>query len=161
MLNEENNMQSKAVIKYVKISPRKLRYLVDELKTLKPGQAVDRLSLSRSRSAFFLMKAIKSAIDNGRMTQNMIPEKMEFESLSIDEGIVLKRFRAGAKGMGKPYKRRTSHINVVITQKEPAIKTVAKVNKGPEAVKKTQVEDKSVANKDEVTKKVDKNGTKS
>ena len=68
------------------------------------------------------MKAIKSAVDNGKTVYNMSPEKMTFKSLFIDEGVYLKRFRAGSRGTGKPYKRRTSHITVFFTQKEQEVK---------------------------------------
>jgi len=115
-------MESKAIIKYAKISPRKLRFLTEAVKTLKPTVALDYLGLSNTRSAKFLMKAIKSAVDNGKTVYNMSPEKMTFKSLFIDEGVYLKRFRAGSRGTGKPYKRRTSHITVVLTQKEQEVK---------------------------------------
>jgi hypothetical protein len=55
----------------------------------------------------------------------MLPEKMEFKTLAIDEGIFLKRYRAGSRGSGKGYKRRTSHITVVVMQKESKKKAEA------------------------------------
>ncbi|KXK11705.1 MAG: 50S ribosomal protein L22, partial [Microgenomates bacterium OLB23] len=64
-------------------------------------------------------KAIKSAVDNGKTVYNMLPEKMEFKTLKIDEGVYLKRYRAGSRGTGKTYKRKTSHITVVLMQVEP------------------------------------------
>lgn len=115
-------MQSKAIIKHTKISPRKLRFLTDAIRRMKPAVALDYLGLSQKRSAKILLKAIKSAVDNGKTVSNMSPEKMEFRTLSIDEGIYLKRSRAGSRGMGRPYKRRTSHITVVLEEKEPVKK---------------------------------------
>lgn len=118
-------MEARATIKHTKISPRKLRFLAGAIKAMKPATALDYLGLSQKRSAKILWKAIKSAVDNGKTVYNMLPEKMEFKTLAIDEGIFLKRYRAGSRGSGKGYKRRTSHITVVVMQKESKKKTEA------------------------------------
>ncbi len=131
-------MEAKATIKYNKISPRKLRFLVAAVKRLKPAVALDYLGLSQQRSAKILGKAIKSAVANGA-AHNMSPEKMEFKKLAIDEGIVLKRFRAGSKGMGKPYTRRTAHITIVLEEKESK-KAKIKAKKQAEIVAKAPAE---------------------
>ena len=115
-------MEARATIKHTKISPRKLRFLTDAVKSMKPAIALEHLGLSQKRSAKILWKAIKSAVDNGKTVYNMVPEKMVFKTLAIDEGIYLKRYRAGSRGTGKPYMRRTSHITVVLSQKEGSVK---------------------------------------
>lgn len=140
-------MEAKATIKHAKISPRKLRFLTGTIKAMKPAIALDYLGLSQKRTAKMLWKAIKSAVDNGKTVYNMLPEKMEFKTLAIDEGVFLKRYRAGSRGSGKTYKRKTSHITVVITQAE------SKKNKevAPQQVEVAKKESKEDTEK--VTKK--------
>ncbi len=143
-------MEAKATIKHNKISPRKLRFLTGSVKAMKPAVALDYLSLSQKRSAKILWKAIKSAVDNGKTVYNMLPEKMEFKTLSIDEGIYLKRYRAGSRGTGKPYKRKTSHITVVITEREGKKAKVAEVKS--EVIEAVVVDEEKKTEK-KVTKK--------
>ncbi|OGK29468.1 hypothetical protein A3B02_01315 [Candidatus Roizmanbacteria bacterium RIFCSPLOWO2_01_FULL_42_14] len=122
------------------MSPLKLRALVSTVKVLPPKVALDRLSLSKTRSAKFLYKALKSAVDNGKIAQGFDVSKAHIKTLKVDEGPVLKRFRAGSKGMAKPYVRKSSHITVVIEQKE-----VVKEKKVKASRKKSEV--KSVTKK--------------
>ncbi len=146
-------MEARATIKHNKISPRKLRFLTDAVKAMKPAIALEHLGLSQKRSAKILWKAIKSAVDNGKTVYNMVPEKMEFKTLAIDEGIYLKRYRAGSRGTGKPYKRRTSHITVVLSQKEGSVKVV-KPEAKTESTEKVEEKPTLVADtKKKVTKK--------
>lgn len=120
-------MEVKAHIKYVKMSPQKVRGLVDSVKVLSPKVALDHLSVSQRRAAKALFKAIKSAVSNGQAVPGFDVEKARFKRLSVDEGPAFKRFRAGARGTAKPYVRRTSHIIVILEQD----------NVKPSAVKKT------------------------
>ncbi len=106
--------ESRAHIKYVRISAIKLRTLVDWVKSMKPHIALDHLSVNQNRTAKVLYKAIKSAVDNGVTTKGMDRQGMKFKTLMIDEGPGLKRFRAGARGTAKPYTRPLSHITVVL-----------------------------------------------
>jgi large subunit ribosomal protein L22 len=146
-------MEAKATIRHAKISPRKLRFLTDAVKAMKPTTALDRLGLSQKRSAKVLWKAIKSAVDNGKTVYNMLPEKMEFKTLAIDEGVFLKRYRAGSRGTGKPYKRRTSHITVVLFQKEG--KKVQEVKSQEAETKMVEAKaEKVTATKKPVAKKI-------
>ncbi len=68
------------------------------------------------RTAKVLYKAIKSAISNGLAQPGFDPRKAQFKVLSVDEGPVLKRFRAGSRGMARPYVRKSSHIMVILEQ---------------------------------------------
>ncbi|OGK15758.1 hypothetical protein A3H80_03330 [Candidatus Roizmanbacteria bacterium RIFCSPLOWO2_02_FULL_37_19] len=115
-------MEAHAYIKFVRISPIKLRFIADHVKSLKPKEALDYLYLSNKRSAKVLYKAIKTALDSGKIKFNMQPEQTKFKRLMIDGGPVLKRFRAGGRGVAKPYKRKSSHITVIIEGITPAQK---------------------------------------
>ncbi len=129
-------MEVRAHIKYVRISPIKLRMLLDSIKELSPKVALDHLGLSQQRTAKMLYKAINSAVSNGKSQPGFDPEKAKFKVLSVDEGPVLKRFRAGPRGIARPYVRKSSHITVVLEQNDVQAKP-AKAEKKPSSKKTT------------------------
>lgn len=110
-------MEVRAHIKYVRMSPLKLREIVDAVKVLSPQVALDRLQFSQRRNAKALRKAIVSAIANAQGVAGFDPKKAVFKTLKIDEGPYFKRFRPGSRGTAKPYVRKSSHITVVLEQK--------------------------------------------
>lgn len=133
-------MEVRAHIKYVKMSPLKLREIVDAVKVLSPQVALDRLQFSQRRNAKALRKALVSAIANGQGITGFDPKKAVFKTLKIDEGPFFKRFRPGSRGTAKPYVRKSSHITIVLEQKglqEPkkVSKPVARVQKAGESEK--------------------------
>ena len=129
-------MEVKAHIKYVRISPIKLRTLVESIKVMSPQVALDHLGLSQKRTAKVLYKAIKSAVANGQSVPGFDANKASFKVLSIDEGPYLKRYRAGSRGTAKPFVRKSSHITVVLEQKGLAkAAKPAKVKPAPKAQK--------------------------
>ena len=113
--------------KFIVTSPRKLREVVAVIKKLKPMDAVERLPFTNKRAADPLLKVVKSAIANAKQ-KNVNPEDLVFSEIQIGEGPRLKRFRAGSRGRAKPYKRRMSHIRVVLKVVE-AVKSQVKVEK--------------------------------
>lgn len=145
-------MEVRAHIKYVRISPIKLRTLVHSLKVMSPRVALDHLGLSQLRTAKVLYQAIKSAVANGERFPGFDAKKARFKVLSIDEGPVLKRYRAGARGMARPYVRKSSHVTVVIeqagllkkealkvAQTKKAIQTLSQSEKAQDAAKHVQL----------------------
>lgn len=105
-------------IKNVKIAPKKLRFLLKDMKKQNPAQAVHTLMYTQKKGATYLRKAISSALSNARNTMNIDEGLLQFKSVAIEEGLRLKRFRAGSKGMAKPYKHKYSHIKMVLTTGE-------------------------------------------
>ena len=109
----------KVYIKNVKIAPKKLRFLLKDMKKQSPVQAVHTLMYTQKKGATFLRKAISSALSNAKNTMNIDEGLLQFKSVSVEEGLRLKRFRAGSKGMAKPYKHKYSHIKMVLTTGDP------------------------------------------
>ena len=105
-----------ATQKFVLASPKKLREVVALIKKLSPSEAVERLPFAGKRSAKSLEKVVRSAVANARQ-RGLNEETLSFKEIQINEGPRLKRFRAGARGRAKPYKKRMSHIRVVLTAK--------------------------------------------
>ena len=135
-------MQIKSVQKNVRHSPRKLRLVAPLLKKMTPLEAYEKLPFVKKRAAEPLRKAIGTALANARQ-QGLSDTDLVFKEVQINEGPMLKRWRAGARGMAKPYNRRWSHIRIILETKEDA-----KVKKSKKSKKK--VKTKKVKSKDEI-----------
>ncbi len=117
-------MEAKAYIKNIKISPKKLRFLVTDIKKYKPTDALDYLLYTPKKGARLFYKAIKSAVSNAKTKLNISEDLLQFKALVIEEGQKLKRYQAGGRGVVKPYVRRYSHIKIVLTaQNKGELKT--------------------------------------
>ena len=93
-------------------TPRKLRLIVDMVKKMEPSEAVEVLSFTNKLAAPTLAKAIKSALANAAKK-----DSLRFEKIEINEGLKMKRYLEGTagRGRGRPFKRRLSHIKIVLT----------------------------------------------
>jgi large subunit ribosomal protein L22 len=107
-------MESKTYIKNVKITPKKLRFLLPAIKGLRPVQALERLAYTPKAAARVFYKAIHSAVSNAKTKFKTTDEALKFKTLLIEEGQKLKRFRAGGRGMARPYVRKFAHIKIVL-----------------------------------------------
>lgn len=139
----------KSVQKYLVMGPRKLRLVVAMAKKLSPVVAVEKLPFVAKRATEPLVKVIKSAIAQAK-AQGISDTDLIFKEIQINEGPRLKRGRAASRGRYHPFKRRMSHIRVVLTVKEKV--ETKKVSK-PEKSEKPKVK--------RVVKKGVKSGTKS
>lgn len=120
-------MEIKAVQKYVRMSPRKLRLITPLVRGLSPVQAVEVLPNIGKRAAEPIRKVIMSAIANAK-EKKLSEGDLVFKEIQINEGPSLKRMRAGARGMYKPYQRKMSHIRVVLSTKSQAPNTKSETN---------------------------------
>lgn len=107
-------MEVKAVQKYLVTSPKKLRGVAALVKNLKPTEALEYVPFLKKRSSEALGKVIKVAVANAKQ-KGADEESLVFKEIQINEGPRLKRWKAGARGRAKPYRRRMSHIRVVLT----------------------------------------------
>jgi large subunit ribosomal protein L22 len=106
-------------------SPRKMRLVADQVRSLEPAAAVYRLQFVNKAAAIDLAKAIKSALAN-------VPagvSGVRFEKLEVNEGVKMKRFRAGTRGRIKRYVKKFSHVRIVLSDEliVPAEKKSKKV----------------------------------
>ncbi len=107
-------MEWTAYIKNLRISPKKLRFLLGDIKKRKPSEVLDYLFYTPTKSAKVFYKAIKSAIDNAKNNLKLNENDLVFKTLIVEEGHKLRRFRAGGRGMAKRIIRRYSHIKIVL-----------------------------------------------
>jgi len=92
------------------------------------------LGYADKRAAEPLRKVIGSAIGNA-INLKLDPENLIFKEIQINEGPRLKRWRAGARGRAKPFKRRMSHIRVVLMTKPEAQSTKPEINSKVQNIK--------------------------
>lgn len=111
-------MEISASTKSVRISTRKVRLVADSIRHLTPQEAVATLSLIRKRGAGVLTKTINSAIANAVNNHKLSPHDLVIFRLEVNEGPFLKRFRPSTRGRVHPYKKRSSHILVILKEKE-------------------------------------------
>ncbi len=105
-------MEVQTIQKYIHTAPRKLRLVADMIRKLSPEKALETLRFTNKSAAGDLIKAIKTVVANAK-TKGM--ENINFKAVEVNEGSRMKRFRAGAKGRARPYKRRMSHIKIVVS----------------------------------------------
>lgn len=126
-------MEARAYIKNLKISPKKLRFLLPAIKKLTPTKSLEYLFYTPKKGAKFFYKVIKSAIDNAKQTMKVNEDLLKFKLLTVEEGRKLKRYQPGGKGVAKPIRKQYAHIKVILTAdiKEPVVekKTMSKVIK--------------------------------
>lgn len=107
-------MEVRAIAKYVKVQPRKVRIIADEVRGKEAVHAAALLRHHPSKSAFALRKVLISAMANAQENHSVGPEQLRIQTIMIDEGPRQKRIRARAMGRGNKILKKTSHILVVV-----------------------------------------------
>ena len=108
-------MEAKAVEKFIRISPRKLRYVADAIRTKIVDDAVDLLTFTTKKAALIIRKAVQSAAANATENHKMNEDDLVVEKIFINEGPILKRFRPRARGRATKIRKRTSHLTVIVS----------------------------------------------
>lgn len=114
-------MEAKAVEKYIRISPRKVKYVIDIIKNKPVEQAVGILSLTPKRAAVFIRKAIQSAAANALENfkeYKVSEDDLYIKEIFVTEGPTLKRFKPRARGRADRELKRTSHITVFVSDEK-------------------------------------------
>ncbi|MBL7179736.1 MAG: 50S ribosomal protein L22 [Pseudomonadota bacterium] len=110
-------MEVKAVSKYVRISPQKVRMLVDAVKGKPVESALEMLRFMPQKAAYIVGKLIRSAVANADQHPDVDVDSLVIRSIIADQGPTLKRFSAKARGRGTRILKRTAHITVVLAEK--------------------------------------------
>ena len=103
-----------AILRSTRISPQKARLVADQVRGLPVAKALDLLKFSDKKAAHILYKVVYSAVANAENNNGADVDELKIASIMIDEGPILKRFMARAKGRGTQIFKRTSHISVVV-----------------------------------------------
>ncbi|MDD4237543.1 MAG: 50S ribosomal protein L22 [Desulfotomaculaceae bacterium] len=111
-------MEAKAIAKYIRISPRKVRAVVDLIRGKKIDEALAILRYTPNRATEAITKVIKSAAANAENNQQMDKDDLFVKVCYVDEGPTLKRMKPRAQGRADVMRKRSSHITVVVGEKE-------------------------------------------
>ncbi len=112
-------MEVRAVGKFVRVQPRKVRIIADQIRGRNAVHAAALLQFHASKGAKMLRKIIVSAMANAQENHGISPETLNIQTIMIDEGPRLKRMRARAMGRGARILKKTAHITVVVEDAEP------------------------------------------
>lgn len=110
-------MEVIAVSKSVRMSPRKVRLVADAIKHLSPDKALETLMLTPQRATTVLAKTLKSAMANATNNAKLERAALTIDRIEITEAPAMKRFRPSTRGRTHPYKKRGSHIRIVLKEK--------------------------------------------
>src|SRR5260370_40069108 len=108
-------MEARAQARYVRVTPRKARRVVDLIRGLAAGQAQAVLAFAPQAASDPVGKVLASAIANAETTGRVDPESLVVSRAWVDEGPTLKRFRPRAQGRAYRINKKTSHITVIVT----------------------------------------------
>ncbi|HEX2923920.1 MAG TPA: 50S ribosomal protein L22 [Chloroflexota bacterium] len=111
-------MEVRAVAKQIRISPRKARLVGNAIKGMGVREAMAALQLIPNKAGDPIYKAVKSAAANAENNYNLSTEDLVVARVLADPGRSLKRWRARARGRAASIISRSSHITVVVTERE-------------------------------------------
>lgn len=107
-------MEYKAVAKFIKISPRKVRLVADAVRDMSIEDAKVSLENLSNRASEPLLKVLNSAVSNAINNGSANKADLSIKEINITEGVRYKRYHYAGRGRVRPYVRRTSHINVIL-----------------------------------------------
>ena len=111
-------MEVRAIQKHVSLSPQKLRLVCDKVRGLGAEQALTVLEYMPHKGAGIIRKTLSSAVANAQNNYDLSLEDLYVSEIYAGEGPRLKRYKAGARGRYKPRVRRTSHLTVILAERE-------------------------------------------
>ncbi len=113
-------MEARAVSRYVRVSPRKAREVVDLIRGKSVDDAAATLRFTPRAASEIVEKVLESAVANAEKNLKIPRDDLYVARTYVDEGPTLKRIRPRAQGRAFRINKRTSHITVVVKQREEA-----------------------------------------
>ena len=112
------SLEVRAVAKYIRMSPQKVRLVTDLVRGMDVLEAIDVLRFTPRAAAHEVRKVVQSAMANAEENYGLSADELFIAEITADEGPTLKRGRPGARGRYKPILKRSSHITVVLSEKQ-------------------------------------------
>ena len=117
LLMQKNKNIVKAINRNVRSSARKINLLLKNIRGKKADIAIRDLSFARQRIAFDIKKTVQSAIANAENNYQYDIDNLYIKEAYVGKSIVLKRFRARAKGRASPIKKPYSNVTIILSEK--------------------------------------------
>ncbi len=113
-------METRAVAKYVRVSPRKARLVIDAIRGKNVNDALQIVRLSSKKAAKTIRKTLESAIANAENNYDVDVDSLYVLEATVDMGRALRRLRPRAYGRADIIRRPTSHVTIVVGDRESA-----------------------------------------
>lgn len=110
-------MQAKAIAKYIRMTPRKVRLVIDVIRGKNVKDAEDLLRFIPRMASIPIDKVLKSAKANAVNNHDMIEDRLFVAQVFVDAGPTLKRLMPRARGTANIVKKRTSHITIILEER--------------------------------------------
>ena len=111
-------MEAKAILRYARISPRKVKIVLDLIRNKPAGEAMAILKHTPKAASELLVKLLASAVANAQQNFQMDPEKLYVSECFVCPGPTLKRIQPRAQGRAFQILKRTSHVTLAVKEKE-------------------------------------------
>ena len=106
-----------AKLRYLRVAPRKVRLVADRVRGLPVQQALDALAFARKSGAIDVLKLIRSAVANADQKGGIDVDNLFVKSILVDQGPIIRRFLARARGSASRINKKTTHITLVLEEK--------------------------------------------
>lgn len=110
-------MEAKAVAKYVRIAPRKVRIVMDLIRGKNIGEAFAILKYTPKVGAEVIEKVLKSAVANAEHNNDMNVDNLYVSAAYVDQGPTLKRIHPRSRGQAFKILKRSSHVTVIVKER--------------------------------------------
>lgn len=110
--------EARAVVRNLRVSPQKLNEVAGLIRGQQVEKALARLSFSRRRIAVDVKKALQSAIANAENNHALDVDRLFVREVYVGKGMVMKRFRARARGRGSRILKPFSHLTIIVSEKD-------------------------------------------
>ena len=104
--------------KFIRQSPYKIRYVLRTIKGLRVDDALNKLSLTNKKASIYIQEVLKASVSNMMNKNENSNDDLFIKTAYVDEGPVMKRFRPAAMGRATGIRKRTSHLTIIISNKE-------------------------------------------
>jgi len=110
-------MESKAILRFAKITPRKARRVIDLIRGKRASDALISLQFMPYRGAHFVHKVLKSAMANAEQRGSHVDiDKLRIKTAVVDQGPVMKRMEPRSMGRANVIRKRSSHITIILSE---------------------------------------------
>ena len=111
--------QAQAIAKFIRVQPRKVRLVIDEVRGRSAEEALNFLRFIPNRAAGYISKVLSSAVANAANNHGLEPQNLKLVEARVDEGPRMKRVQPRAQGRAYRILKRTSHITIIVEEVEP------------------------------------------
>lgn len=131
-------MEVKATARYLRVSPKKVRLVIDVVRGMDVEKALIQLASLRKDAKQYVIKLLNSAVANAEHNHELKRENLYIKKITADGGPILHRWRPRAHGRAGAIRKRTTHLTILLDERVPTEVKKEKKAKKEKPVKKTE-----------------------